>query len=353
MSTLQTRRRSLTTITLMGAVVMTLIAAGVLAIFSDRATTGENTLESPEITSNVDLELATVNEDGSCAGFVDDLTTGMFSAEDVLGTGLVWQRVCLRNAGSEATPVALSTLDLVDVDFACTGNESGADDTCGADGVGELSSGLQVNAGASNAVGPCASFDVQFPAFRPDALPTEVGLLDSLTDNETPFIGNLAPGEVTCTYVWFTEFPRPDSQTDRVTWRFAFDGVPATEPTCVDDDLEQPYDIAPGGSSVEGVICAGTYDTFQIEVAPNAAIGGVLLYSNSAGDLDLVWTSCPIDGGLCDEQSMSDSDSSDAESFAYNNPTAETRRVVVFVAGDDLLNDVEPFTISNSYTFSV
>jgi hypothetical protein len=55
---------------------------------------------------------------------------------------VVSERVCLRNAGSEATSVALSTLDVVDIDFACTGNEVGDDLSCGGDATGELSSAL-------------------------------------------------------------------------------------------------------------------------------------------------------------------------------------------------------------------
>jgi hypothetical protein len=353
MASLQSRRRSLLTIVIAGSIVTALVAAGVFAVFSDRATTGANALESPEIAAAVDLQLASLTGSGGCGTFVDDLETGLFSVTDDLGTLLV-KRVCLRNAGSESTQVALSTLDLVDVDFACTGNELGSDPNCGDDQGGELSSALQVMTGAASVAQPCGSVDENSnDSFLPDAPVTAIGTLDSLTDNSVPSLGDLAPNETICVLIAIQYAPLVQTQSDRVTWRFAFDGVPPQTPSCVDDELDPLGTNVTASGSWQGVICPGLFDQFSAVLENGESLTADLSYVNADGDLDLIAFACPIDGTVCDEgDALSDSDTEDTEGVVYTNTTGEQRVLYVIVAGHDVLHNTEPFTITNSYTLS-
>jgi hypothetical protein len=351
---MQSRRRSLLTIVIAGSIVTALVAAGVFAVFSDRATTGANALESPEIAAAVDLQLASLDANGECGTFVDDLETGLFTVSDDLGSLLI-KRVCLRNAGSESTPVALSTLDLVDVDFACTGNELGSDPSCGDDQGGELSNALQVATGAASVAQPCGSVDENNDdSFLPDAPVTAIGTLDSLTDNSVPSIGDLAPNETVCVLIAMQYAPLVQTQSDRVTWRFAFDGVAPQPPACVDDELDPMGTIADGGGTWQGVICPGLYDTFQLVVPDGGSVTASLSYLNADGDLDLVAIECSAATGLCEgEQVESDSDTADEEGVLYTNTTGEDQILLLAVLGHDVLHQLEPYTITNSYSFTV
>jgi hypothetical protein len=352
MATMQSRRRSLLTIVIAGSIVTALVGAGVFAVFSDRATTGANALESPEMAAAVDLELASVEADGTCGDFADDLETGLFTVSDNPSFGVI-SRVCLRNAGSEETPVALSTLDLVDVDFACSGTEAAADPTCGADQVGELSSALQVVTAATDAAYPCPAVDATEMAFLPDAQPTIAGTLDGMVDNTNVSVGSLNSGEALCFFIGLTYAPLAPTQTDRVTWRFAFDAVPPQTPSCVDDELDPGGTIVTSSGTFEGVICPGMFDQFSIDVQNGGSATVDLSYVNANGDLDLYTIACTVDFSVCEEPAVSDSDTSDSEGVIYTNTTGEPRNLFVAVIGHDHLHNLEPLTITNSYSLTI
>jgi hypothetical protein len=350
---MQSRRRSLLTIVIAGSITTALVAAGVFAVFSDRATTGANALESPEIAAAVDLQLASLTETGECGTFVDDLETGLFSVTDDLAT-LMIKRVCLRNAGSESTPVALSTLDLVDVDFACTGNELGSDPSCGDDQGGELSSALQVATGAASVAQPCGSVDENSnDSFLPDAPITVIGSLDGLTDNSVPSLGTIAPNETRCVMIAIQYMPLVQTQTDRVTWRFAFDGVPQQNPSCIDDELDPMGTLADGGGTWEGVVCPGLYDAFQLNVPNTGSVTASVSFNNADGDLDLVAIECSPVNGQCDGAQIVSDTGTDEEGIVYTNTTGQETILLIAVIGHDTLNGVDPPTITNSYSLTI
>jgi hypothetical protein len=219
------RRRVLLAIAGLGSVVTLLGLAGLIAPFTDRATTGANSIESGARAREVDLQLASDLGGGQCSLFSDDLTTGLISASNVqpatVGSGA---RACLRNAGSSTASVTFTALDVSDVDTACTGDEAVIDTSCGNGGAGELSSQLSVG------FEPINCNDGQ-----PQAVFAE-SRLDLLATTSSPLLRSdgsavaLAPGEVACFEARWVYFPATTddatvSQTDLATWRFVFDGT--------------------------------------------------------------------------------------------------------------------------------
>jgi hypothetical protein len=229
------RRRVLLTIAGLGSVVALLGLAGLIAPFTDRATTGPNSIESGERAREVDLQLASKDPSTPvpCGQFTNDLATGLISVSSVQpstggsgGTG-----VCVKNAGSSTTSVSFTALDLSDVDTACTGDEAAVDiGSCGNGAAGELSPQLTVG-------------------FQPTECETglPVGVsnslrLDVLATTSSPLPGALtgsalalAPGETACfdsrwSYGPTTADAPTVAQTDQATWRFAFDGTQAATP---------------------------------------------------------------------------------------------------------------------------
>ena len=216
------RRRVLLTSAVLGSIVTLLGFTGLIAPFTDRATTGTNSIETGARAKEVDLQLA-LRADGACGAFTDDLTTGLISATDAQpgGPPLSGSQVCLKNAGSSAAAVTVSALNLTDVDTGCTGDEVVLDTTCGGNAAGELAphvnvgflpidcaSSLLLGGGSSSALGGLANYPVD-------------------TD--------LGPGEVVClatnlSYAPASADDATRAQSDRVTWQFAFDGAQVTTP---------------------------------------------------------------------------------------------------------------------------
>jgi hypothetical protein len=185
--------------------------AGLFAAVTDRATTGGNRLGTDELVEPDDLELrlASRSEDGTCGEFTDDLVTGLLAVavagEDAesarLETG-----VCLRNDGLLAGDVAVSTLDVDSRELACSSREAEVDATCGEGLEGELHDVLSVDFarcsdGALLASGP-------------------VGYLEGAPQR----LLRVHPGEVreVCLRASILGWARA-LQSDRLTWRFAFD----------------------------------------------------------------------------------------------------------------------------------
>ena len=78
-------RRLLATTMALGLVITAMNFTGIFAVFTDRATTGTNSLESGELARVAHLQIDDAAA-GDCndAVFKDDLTTGLFYASGLL-----------------------------------------------------------------------------------------------------------------------------------------------------------------------------------------------------------------------------------------------------------------------------
>jgi len=224
----RTRRPLVAAIVALGGVITLAGTTGVFAVFTDRATTGTNTIASKQLPRAAELQIAAgsqgTNWSVSCGTYSDDLVTGVLSMSDVTpNTTGDSDFVCLKNAGSATVDLTTSAIDLTDLDTDCTGDEGTVDTTCGVDETtsepqaGELSPLITL----SLTVADCS--DVNQGSRGLGALP----------DVTSVSVTTMAPGDVLC--VGFTSRYLPTdaqaqtAQSDTVTWRFAFDGtVPTT-----------------------------------------------------------------------------------------------------------------------------
>jgi predicted ribosomally synthesized peptide with SipW-like signal peptide len=139
-------RHSLRIIMVLGALVTLVGGTGIFAVFSDRATGGENTVTSGTRPKSADLRIEPAvldaaggfNCDGDVDGSLfenDDTTTAQFTVTDAQpGNSLGDAYVCLKNVGSAVLALSVSAIDVVDVDTDCTGDEAiSGDTTCGLD----------------------------------------------------------------------------------------------------------------------------------------------------------------------------------------------------------------------------
>jgi len=216
------RRPLLITLVVLGLVTTLTGASGVLAAGSDRATTGTNSLETGSIASSVNLQIARWDRlTGVCGTFTDDLTTGLFTLTDrqPSGSGIgPPQDMCLKNAGQGTIDVSVSAIDVVSTDIACTGDEASVDDTCGADQAGEL--------------GPLVSTSVnRWTSCAANAPFGGGGSSGALATFSGPIAPGLAAGTTVCILANVSYNPSTANaekgQSDRVTWRYAFDAAPA------------------------------------------------------------------------------------------------------------------------------
>ena len=204
----------------LGIVITVAGGSGVLAVFSDRATTGANSYASAALPRAADLQLAVGAADGNvvrCTDFVDDLQTGIISVtdappDDSSGT----EFVCVKNLGSKTVAVTATAFSVESREIgACTGDEEAAGDTsCIASGQGELHSRLNLRS---------TDFDCD------DSSEFSQGQVAALTAYSSEPLFSLAPGSMRClsfavSYV-ATEDQALISQSDIATWRFAFDGA--------------------------------------------------------------------------------------------------------------------------------
>ena len=261
--------------TALGVVVGLLGVAGVFATSSDRATTGQNDARSgdlPQPEPAVDLELAHASGINSLSGQVTcgddwsgDLTTGVLTSDGVslAGDGLSgdsdYGSVCIRNVGTLGALYSVRALDLVDSELSCAPGEAAADTTCGS-GAGELSSQLLTDVRhVKQGTRPCSYANRAAPYLR------------ALATTEAASVGYLAPGEVDAVCLQVRWVPTDASQSDRASWRYAFDG---TEHTCA--DANEPNDefsaatVVAGAISTSGMICPGDTDLYRITTGPQA-----------------------------------------------------------------------------------
>jgi len=211
----------------LGLVISAMNFTGIFAIFSDRATTGTNSAESGAQPRIADLQVSTTLAlDCSDASYTDDLETGLIAVTDLVpGEGSTQSVLCLKNAGTSDLNLSISVIDVVDTETGCTGDEAAAGDaTCGTAGIGdgELSTAL---------IQTVSRLDCALSTTELAISPYFAELIDTPTA-----LGTLASGEVTC--VWLrVQMTAPgqggatlesiqQAQSDKVEWRFAFDGLP-------------------------------------------------------------------------------------------------------------------------------
>lgn len=213
------RRSTLLTVAALGAVVCVIGGRVLVAALQDTARTGSNSAESAPLAASADIQLANGTVSGldiECGTFSEDLTSGLFAATGVSPGHASNASLCIKNVGSQQVNLSVLADELLDLDFACTGDEEAhGDTTCGADGVGELSGVLRVNYRVATCEG--------------------TNLVDSpvavLKDNETvpTELGAIPAGETAC-YQLSLFYPNVSdddvqrAQSDRSTWRFKFTG---------------------------------------------------------------------------------------------------------------------------------
>ncbi len=211
------RRPVLLSVMAAGAVISLVSTTGIFAVFTDRATTGTNSLQTGALARAVDVQVATFTPNspgsslsGTCGEFTDDSTTPLLNVETAQPSATTFRgpTVCVKNAGSLAATVLQNRIDVADVDVECTGDEATVDTTCGASGLGEVSRSLEVRTHWGDCAGSANS-----SAF-------------ALFDAE--FTGRLfEPGQVMCVHQEFRYNPTGDNaiagQSDRLTWRYAYD----------------------------------------------------------------------------------------------------------------------------------
>lgn len=277
------RRPALVTASIAGVVIALLGLAGVFAASTDRATTGENAYQTDAFDDpqqgDVDLVIAAQDSEGGCGTYADNLTTGLFSYEATGGEFLQQAIVCLANQGDASGPLSVSVIDLDDRDVDCTGSESTVDDTCGtnAAGSGELSGILDVE------FQDCTTEEV-YPART----------LEDLSATSTA-LGTLDPEQERCFFVsiYPPEGEAEDRlvQTDRATWRFAFDlGESDAEP-CVETDAEDNDSFqtaTPIAGAAEGTHCPNDADVYSYSHNGGGDLTFFLQHQVSDADLDLL-----------------------------------------------------------------
>jgi hypothetical protein len=322
------RRPLLLSLTATGAVVGLLAVAGVFAVSTDRATTGQNRFETEEFFELPDFDLVVAQRapDGTCGEFSDDLLTGIMDATvdgDASLADPVEASICLKNAGAEAGEASVMAIDVVDRDLACTGFEAEVDVTCGDDQEGELSSALSARFEACD---------------DPEGMSMSLAFAFLVDDPQS--LGTLAPGE-TLALCFEAEESDNDipgvegrnrsAQSDELTWRFAFDL--GERLPCV----AAPLDAEPNGAAAEaiplvvdapmvGSICPeDDVDWYRIETTGTGGMARVTVEAPiSDGDLDVQLLD--LDEAIVDLSETVD----DTEVVSISNDFASAFYVVVY-----------------------
>lgn len=222
------RRRLLASTIALGLVVTAMGFTGIYAVFTDRATTGTNSAESGTQPKAADLKIAFDVTDSSCAGisYSDDLASGVIDATDLQPdfNGAGFNYICLQNVGTASLNLTVTAIDVVETETGCTGDEAAAGDaTCGTAGIGDGELGTVLDAQL-----------YRFDCVTGDG-PTDSVVQPIETIAGTPgSLGSLDPGKVACIRTAVI-FPGPGTdltvdavqraQSDKVQWRFAFDGA--------------------------------------------------------------------------------------------------------------------------------
>jgi hypothetical protein len=228
-------RHSLRIVIVLGMLITLVGGTGIFATFSDRASTGGNSVTSGSRPKAADIKIETATVEPATGVTChsdpdplpwqrDDLTTGIYTATDVQpGEDLGRTYLCLKNVGSAPLSLTASAINVVDLDVACTGDEAASGDTtCGPDATltpqaGELSPLIKVAMWRVT----CDNL-LQYVSYEPH-------FLNDLTDWDFGGLTPILPDEVACIEIQVT-YPTPATelqaqlaQSDEVTWRFAFD----------------------------------------------------------------------------------------------------------------------------------
>lgn len=221
------RRSALVTAAVLGGLVCLLGGTVLFSALQDTARTGTNSAESAALAESVNIQLAPATFSDTngvvCGTFSeDDLTSGLFSATGVSPGYLSDEFFCIKNLGSRLVVLRAQADELIDVDFACTGDEAAnGDSTCGKDQLGndqagELSSVLKV---------------IHSTVTCGDGSPETSGneeTLKNYTMLQQQEFGTLAGGATGCFGVRLSYPPLTaasaieKAQSDRATWRFKF-----------------------------------------------------------------------------------------------------------------------------------
>ena len=223
------RRSLLLTLAALGAV-LSLLGAGLFAALTDTATTGTNEISTGELQGSADLEIATADLSPGglgCGTFADDLVSPLFTYTDRDPSSDSGARydLCLRNVGSQTVSLTASPFEVSDTEVACTGDEALYDATCDAGQDGELGAAASVYwIGLDCATGALLQGAAD--------LPNSNRSFDTFVEAKESF-GQLAPGQTRCfgTSVFLSgqgDELRQPSQTDRLTFRWAFTGAVPT-----------------------------------------------------------------------------------------------------------------------------
>jgi hypothetical protein len=220
------RRQPLLSVIGLGVVVSLIGGAGIFAVFTDRATTGNNSAISADQPHFEALQLAlaspVTNPDSSssvvCGAFADDLAVPLVTLTNLQPNDYWTEYLCVRNVGTIDLSLTATAVDLLESETACTGDEGAFDSTCGGAGPGELAALVRAVAGSVD----CASAT---PA------PYASTWLASLGAGSWLDLGIVSGGSTACYYVgvwypsWTAALDVQIAQTDQVTWRFALDGT--------------------------------------------------------------------------------------------------------------------------------
>jgi hypothetical protein len=241
-------RHSLRLTIVLGALITVVGSTGIFAVFTDRSTSGPNTVTSDALPQAADLKIAVAADVGGAylcdrdndgqfepaestiAWTQDNTLIGQFSVANLQpGDTTNGAMLCLHNAGSSALSLTATALDLLDVDVDCTGDEQAAGDTdCGPGPagivhVGELSTVIAVDLMR-------VTCELS-PAFTHQVIGTASSGLADFNGLALGAGTLLQPGQTTC-ILSTVRYPsttaaadQQRAQSDRTTWRFAFDGV--------------------------------------------------------------------------------------------------------------------------------
>ena len=241
------RRSVLITLTALGAL-LSLLGAGLFAALTDTAHTGTNEVSTVQLAASSDLKLAAgtfqVSPDPTgpsgieCGTYEDDMESRYITLTDQTpgtdtGQGFF---LCVKNFGSQSVDLTASPVNVGDTETGCTGDEAAYDP----DGPGSCGTLLETNTGELAVAVTETWYGIDCQTGQTEqgptgevAIPNAARTIDAYTQAPEPF-GSLAPGQARCfgTSIFMspaTPEQRQASQTDELTWKWAFTGaVPAS-----------------------------------------------------------------------------------------------------------------------------
>jgi hypothetical protein len=228
------RRSVLLTLSALGLLICLVGGTGLFAALTDTADVGPNHLDTAPLAGSADLKVAVhgagpVAGEFACGPFEDNLVMAFIDAGNLTPGGGTSNRLCVQNVGSQTVGLFVTAIDLIDFDYACTGDEAEYGDlTCGPGPVptGELSSVIDVLFQTTD----CTTG-------APSGSPFGSNLFGLVGNALFLTVSGLASNAVVCFDVRLSEpggptgYPVADlqrAQSDTVTWTFRFTGQAPT-----------------------------------------------------------------------------------------------------------------------------